>query len=76
MRADPNSARQRLVAVQEMLRLALRNDVDRGQQSVEVAFLDEGRAEVRHDEVADEHHAEVGKVNEQRVARSRRPPRE
>jgi len=37
------------------------------QQAPEVALLDERRAEIRHDEVADEQHAEIRQVDEQPV---------
>src|SRR5262245_61225805 len=43
------------------------NDVESIQQSLEIAFLDKGCAEVGHDKVADEHHALIRQVDDQGI---------
>ncbi len=55
---------ERLVAVQQILGMLLNNNVDCIQQSLEIALLHKGRSEVRHDEIAHEHHALIRQMDE------------
>ena len=53
--------------------------VDARQQAFDAALFDEGRAEVGHQDVADEEHAVIGQVDQQGIAgfaAARRPQRE
>src|SRR5262245_54051649 len=52
-----------LVTMQQIFRVLLNDDIDRLEQPLEVAFLDEWRAEVRHNEIADEHHPQVRQLD-------------
>src|SRR5215471_1523611 len=51
-----------------MLRVSLDHDIDGIEQSLEIAFVDKGRAEIRHDAVAHEHHLLRRKVDEHGIA--------
>src|SRR5215471_19902968 len=53
--------------MKQIPRILLHYDVDRVQQPLQVSFFDERRAEVRHDEIADEQHAQIRQVDEQGI---------
>src|SRR5437868_679567 len=46
-----------------MLGMLFNNDVDRIEQSLEIAFLYKGRPEIRHDEIAHKHNALIRQMN-------------
>src|SRR5260370_27011885 len=58
---------ERLVAVQQVLGMLLNNNVDRVEQSLQIAFLDKGRPKIRHDEISNEHNALIRQVDEHGV---------
>src|ERR1700730_5912940 len=60
-------SRERLMAMEQVPRILLYHDIDRIQQPLKIALLDERCAEVRHDEIADEQNALIGQVNEHRI---------
>src|SRR5712692_10614482 len=59
--------RERLMAMEQGPRILLYDDIDRIQQPLKVALLDERCAEIRHDEIADEQNSLIRQVNEHRV---------
>src|SRR5260370_972642 len=59
--------RERLVAMEQISRILLYHDIDRIQQPLKVALLDERCAEIRHDEIADEQNALIRQVDEHRI---------
>src|SRR6266567_7335310 len=59
--------RERLVAMEQIPRILLYHDIDRIQQPLKVALLDERCAEIRHDEIADEQNALIRQVDEHRI---------
>ena len=58
---------ERLVAVQQIARMFFHDDVDRIEQSLQIAFLHKRRPEIRHDEIAHEHNAQIRQVDEHGV---------
>src|SRR5260370_38566987 len=67
--------RERLVAMEQVPRILLYHDIDRIQQPLKVALLDERRAAIRHDEIADEQNALIRQGNEHRILRFASLPR-
>ena len=63
----PEDACQRLMAVQQDARLQRIHLVDGLEHAVDASLLDEGRTEVRHQDVAGEQHAVLGQTDQQRV---------
>lgn len=61
--------RERLVAMEQIPRILLNHDIDRIQQPLKVALLDERCAEIRHNEIADEQNALIRQVDEHRIVR-------
>src|SRR4029077_17041082 len=59
--------REGLVAMEQILRILLNDDINRVQQPLQIAFLNEGRTDIRHDEIADEHDAQIGQMDEHGV---------
>src|SRR6267143_5659087 len=59
--------RERLVAMEKLPRILLYHDIDRIQQPLKVALLDERCAEIRHDEITDEQNALIRQGNEHRI---------
>src|SRR5260370_28951834 len=55
------------MAMEQIPRILLYYDIDRIQQPLKVALLDERCAEIRHDEIADEQNALIRQVNEHRI---------
>ena len=45
----------------------MHDDIDGVQQALQVSFLDEWRAKIRHDEIADKQDAQIRQVNEHGV---------
>ncbi len=62
-------ARQRIVSMEQRSRIVAGDHVDRVEEPRKVALLDEGRAQIRHQDVPDEHHALLREEHEQRVSR-------
>src|SRR5215831_7936893 len=62
--------------MQQMLRMRGDKNVDRIKQALEIAFRYERSAEVRHDEIADEHHALIRQVDEHGVVSFASPDRD
>src|SRR5262245_44096216 len=60
---------KRLVAMQQILRALLDDDIDRVEQPLEIAFLEERCPEVRHDEIPYEQHSQVRQFDKHRVPR-------
>src|SRR5215467_7177131 len=56
--------RERLVPVQQVLRVPTHYDINRLEESPEITRFIERRSQIRHDHVAHEHHFFVGKVNQ------------
>ena len=61
--------RQRFMTVQHVTRMFLYHDVDRIEQAIKVTLHDEWRTDVRHDEIADKDHAQIGQMDEHGVVR-------
>src|SRR5215831_11060722 len=57
------------MTVQHITWMFLHDEIDCVQKPIEVTFHDEWRSDVRHDEITDEHHAQIGQVNEHGVMR-------
>src|SRR5262245_37623547 len=45
----------------------LHHNIDRIEQPIQAPFLHKRRAQIRHDEIADEHHAEIRKIYKQPI---------
>src|SRR5215471_12512439 len=61
--------RQRFVTVQHITWVFLHYNIDCVEKAIEVTFHDKWRSDVRHDEITDEHHAQIFQVNEHGVMR-------
>src|SRR3989454_3322088 len=59
--------RERLMAMEQIPWILLYHNIDRIQQPLKVALLDERCAEIRHDEIADEQNALIRQVDEHRI---------
>src|SRR5437867_5321961 len=57
------------MTVQHITWMVLHYDIDCIEKAIEVPFHDEWRSNVRHDEITDEHHAQIGQVNEHGIIR-------
>ena len=57
------------MTVQHITWMCLHYDIDCIEKAIEVTFHDEWRSNVRHDEITDEHRAQIGQVNEHGVMR-------
>src|SRR5215468_11712595 len=57
------------MTVQHITWMFLPDDIDCVEKAIEVTFHDKWCSKVRHDEIADEHHAQIGQVNEHGVMR-------
>src|SRR5215813_1108015 len=55
--------------MQKVLGMFLNNDINRVEQALEVALLNKGRAEIRHNEISHEQHALVRQLDEHPVRR-------
>src|SRR5215468_7024736 len=55
--------------MQQILGVFLNDDIDRIQQSLQVAFLDERRTEIGHNEISHEQHTLVWQFDEQGIGR-------
>ncbi len=55
--------------MQHIARIFLYHHVDCVEQALKVTFHNKRRTEVRHDEIADKEHAQIGEVNEHGVVR-------
>ncbi len=60
-------SRERLVAVQQVSRMLFNHNIDGIEQPLQIAFFYKWRPEVRHDEIAHEHHAMIRQVDEHGV---------
>jgi len=49
--------------MQQIMRVFLYDDVDRIEQPLRIALLDERRTEIRHDEISNEHYTLVGQFS-------------
>src|SRR5215471_4877673 len=56
--------RQRFMTVQNVTWMFLHDYINCIEKTIEVTFHDEWRSNVRHYEITDEHHAQIGQVNE------------
>src|SRR5882672_103487 len=61
--------RKRLMTVQHISWILLHDNVDRVEQALEVTLHSKRRAQVRHDEIADKEHAQIGEMDEHGVVR-------
>src|SRR5262249_12000650 len=68
--------RERLVPVQQMLRVSAHDHAERIEKSLQIALFGEGSPEIRHDAVAHEHDPLLGKIDEHRVVRLTAPNRD
>ena len=57
------------MAVQHVARIFLRYHVDGVEQTIEVTLHHKRCTKVRHDEIADKEHAQIGEMNEHGVVR-------
>src|SRR5262245_33002841 len=64
----PEQARKGLVSVQYDIGILLLDYVDRGEQTIEIPFLDERGSEIGHDEITGEEDTWPRQVDEQAVA--------
>ena len=55
------------MTVKQIPWIFLHHDVDRIEQPIQASLFNEGGAEIGHDEVTDEHHAVIGKMNKKRI---------
>src|SRR6266404_4878356 len=65
----PEIPSERLVAVQQVSRVFLDHDINRVEQALQIALLDERGAKIRHEEVSDEHQAQLRHLDEQGIRR-------
>src|SRR3984957_2134787 len=61
--------RERLMTVQHVSWILLHYNIDRVEQALEVTLHSKRRAQVRHDEIADKEHAQIGEMDEHSVVR-------
>src|SRR5215467_731457 len=62
-------SRERLVPVQEVLRIPAYHHINRMEQSLQITVLIKGRTQIRHDDIPHEHHSFVGKINQHGIMR-------
>src|SRR5438876_2141366 len=57
------------MTVQHIAWMFLHDYIDCIEKAIEVTFYDEWCSDVRHDEITDEHHAQIGQMDEYRIVR-------
>src|SRR5215831_15770043 len=67
MSGEVKFPRDRLVAVQQVLRIPVHYHIDRIKQLLQVTILIKRRPQVRHDDIPHEHYSFVGKINQHGV---------
>ncbi len=57
------------MTVQHIAWIFLHHNVNRIEQTLQISFYNEWRTDVRHDEIADKEHAQIGQMDEHGIVR-------